>query len=117
VLIGDKAGSSSHPHLMAGAGKEGRIYLLDRDVLGKLNSGSDSQVVQSLPNAVGGLFGNPAYFNQVLYFCGSGDNLKGFSIVNAQISSAPASQSSVKFGFPGCVPQSPPMAARTQLYG
>jgi len=104
VLIGDEAGSSAHPHLMAGAGKEGRIYLLDRDNLGKLNSGSDSQIVQSLPNAIGGLFGNPSYFNRVLYFCGSGDNLKAFSIVNAQVSSAPTSQSSVKFGFPGCVP-------------
>jgi uncharacterized protein (TIGR03437 family) len=104
VLIGDEAGSGSHPHLMAGAGKEGRIYLLDRDYLGKLNSGSDSQIVQSLPNAIGGLFGNPAYFNQVLYFCGSGDNLKAFSVVNAQMSSGPTSQSSVKFGFPGCVP-------------
>jgi uncharacterized protein (TIGR03437 family) len=104
VLIGDEAGSSSHPHLMAGAGKEGRIYLLDRDSMGKLNSGSDSQIVQSLPNAIGGLFGNPAYFNQALYFCGSGDTLKAFSIVNARMSSAPASHSSVQFGFPGCVP-------------
>ena len=104
VLMGDEAGSSSHPHLMAGAGKEGRIYLLDRDSLGKLNSGSDSQIVQSLPNAIGGMYGNPAYFNQVLYFCGSGDNLKAFSVVNAQISLSPTSQSAVKFGFPGCVP-------------
>lgn len=104
VLMGDEAGSASHPHLMAGAGKEGRIYLLDRDNLGKLNSGSDSQIVQSLPNAIGGLFGNPAYFNRILYFCGSGDNLKAFSLVNAQMSSVPASQSAVKFGFPGCVP-------------
>jgi len=39
-----------------------------------------------------------------LYFCGSGDNLKAFSIVKAQMSSSPTSQSSVKFGFPGCVP-------------
>jgi uncharacterized protein (TIGR03437 family) len=104
ALIGDEAGSSAHPHLMAGAGKEGRIYLLDRDNLGKLQSGSDSQIVQSLPGAIGGLFGNPAYFNRTLYFCGSGDNLKAFSISNAQISPTPASHSSAKFGFPGCVP-------------
>jgi uncharacterized protein (TIGR03437 family) len=104
ALIGNEAGSTAHPHLMAGAGKEGRIYLLDRDNLGKLSSGSDSQIVQSLPGAIGGLFGNPAYFNKNLYFCGSGDSLKAFSISNAQMSSSPVSQSSAKFGFPGCVP-------------
>jgi uncharacterized protein (TIGR03437 family) len=104
ALIGNEAGSTAHPHLMAGAGKEGRIYLLDRDNLGKLSSGSDSQIVQSLPGAIGGLFGNPAYFNKTLYFCGSGDNLKAFSISGAQMSSSAVSQSSAKFGFPGCVP-------------
>jgi len=40
----------------------------------------------------------------MLYFCGSGDNLKAFSITNAQMSSTPASQSSEAFGYPGCVP-------------
>ena len=105
VLIGDEAGSGAHPHLMAGAGKEGRIYLLDRDNMGKLNTGSsDSQIVQSLPGAIGGLFGNPAYFNHSLYFCGSGDNLKAFSLSQAQLSTGPTSQSKVQFGYPGCLP-------------
>jgi uncharacterized protein (TIGR03437 family) len=104
ALLGDEAGNAAHPHLMAGAGKEGRIYLLDRDNLGKLQSGSDSQIVQSIPGAIGGLFGNPAYFNKTLYFCGSSDRLKAFPISNAQMSSAPASQSAATFGDPGCVP-------------
>jgi uncharacterized protein (TIGR03437 family) len=104
ALIGDEAGSAAHPHLMAGAGKEGRIYLLDRDNPGNLHSGSDSQIVQSLPGAIGGLFGNPAYFNRTLYFCGVRDRLKAFPISNAQMSPAPASQSSVTFDYPGCVP-------------
>jgi uncharacterized protein (TIGR03437 family) len=104
ALIGDEAGSTAHPHLMSGAGKEGRIYLLDRDNLGKLHAGSDSQIVQSIPGAIGGLFGNPAYFNQTLYFCGSGDRLKAFPISNAQMTLSPASQSSVTFAFPGCLP-------------
>ena len=103
ALIGDEAGSAAHPHLMAGAGKEGRIYLLDRDSPGKLQSGSDSQIVQSLPGAIAGIFGNPAYFNQALYFCGSGDTLKAFSISDAQMSTAPTSQSTEAFGYPGCV--------------
>jgi uncharacterized protein (TIGR03437 family) len=104
ALIADEAGSATHPHLMAGAGKEGRIYLLDRDNLGKRQSGSDSQIVESLPGAIGGLFGNPAYFNWTLYFCASGSSLKAFPISNAQMSSTPASQSSETFSYPGCVP-------------
>jgi hypothetical protein len=104
TLLGDEAGSPAHPHLMAGAGKEGRIYLLDRDHPGKWQAGSDSQIVQSLPSAIGGLFGNPSYFNQTLYFCGSGDTLKAFPVVNAQMSAAPASKSPEPYGYPGCLP-------------
>ena len=103
AFLGDEAGSPAHPHLMAGAGKEGRIYLLDRDALGGFQSGSDSQIVQSLPGALAGsLAGNPAYFNSAIYFCGAGDRLKAYSVSNAQMSPAPTSQSAAKVG--GCVP-------------
>ncbi|HVW09702.1 MAG TPA: PQQ-binding-like beta-propeller repeat protein, partial [Bryobacteraceae bacterium] len=62
ALIGDEAGSAAHPHLMTGAGKEGRIYLLDRDNMGKLStSGSDSQIPQSVLGDMPSEFGNPAY--------------------------------------------------------
>ena len=104
ALLSDEAGSALHPHLMAGAGKEGRIYLLDRDNLGKWQAGSDSQIVASPSSRIGGLFGNPAYFNKNVYFCGSGDSLKAFPVSNAIMSDAPASESSARFGFPGCVP-------------
>lgn len=104
ALVGDEAGSSAHPHLMIGIGKEGRIYVLDRDNLGKWHAGSDSQIVGSLANAVSGSFGKPSYFNQIAYFCGSGDNLKAFTLANAAMGSTPASQSQVAFGSPGCVP-------------
>ncbi len=104
ALLADEAGSAAHPHLMAGAGKEGRIYLLDRDNMGKLHAGSDSQIVQSISGAIGSLFGNPAYFNQTVYFCGAGDALKAFPISNARMTSTPASQSIVYFSYPGCVP-------------
>jgi uncharacterized protein (TIGR03437 family) len=102
ALLGDEAGSAAHPHLMAGAGKEGRLYLIDRDNPGKWRAGGDDQIVQSIPNAIGGLFGNPAYFNKALYFCGSGDSLKSFSVTNAQMSAAPTSSSPDPAGI--CVP-------------
>ena len=106
ALLGDEAGSADHPHLMAGAGKEGRLYLLDRDNLGQWrNTTDDSQIVASSgAGAIGGLFGNPSYFNHTVYFCGSGDNLKAYSVWNAVLSNGPSSLSPNRFGSPGCLP-------------
>ncbi len=103
ALLGDEAGNASHPHLMAGSGKEGRIYLLDRDNLGKWQAGSDSQIVGSVASAIGGLFGNPAYYNQNVYYCGTGDRLKAFPVSNATLAQKPAAQSPASFGS-GCLP-------------
>ena len=104
LLLPDSAGSPAHPHLLTSAGKEGRIYLLDRDNLGHFQDGSDSQIVQSLPGAVGGMFSIPAYFNGTVYFSGAGDNLKAFPIANAALATTPSSQSATKFGGLGAVP-------------
>ena len=104
VLLPDSVGSASHPHLLVSAGKEGRIYLLDRDNMGHFQAGSDSQIVQSLPGAITALFGIPAYFNNTVYFSGAGDHLKAFSIANGQFSAGPVSQSSAIFGSFGATP-------------
>jgi uncharacterized protein (TIGR03437 family) len=106
ALLGDEAGSPEHPHLLAGAGKEGRLYLLDRDNMGQWQGASaDSQIVGSSgANAIGGLFGNPSYFNHAVYFCGSGDNLKAYGVWSAVLSSGPTSISPGKFAGLGCVP-------------
>jgi hypothetical protein len=46
VLLPAQAGP--HPHLLVVAGKESKLYLLDRDKLGKFQEGADSQIVQSV---------------------------------------------------------------------
>lgn len=102
VLLPDSAGSAAHPHLLVSAGKEGRIYLIDRDNMGHFHAGSDIQIPQSLPGAVGALFGMPVYFNGTVYFSGSGDFLKAFSIANNRLSDAPTSRSAKNVG--GSVP-------------
>ncbi len=104
LLLPDSAGSAAHPHLLTSAGKEGRIYLLDRDNLGKWQANSDSQIVQSIPGAVGGLFGIPAYFNNTLYFSGSSQPMKAFSIQSARMSTTPTSATAFSFGNFGGVP-------------
>ena len=104
VLLPDLAGSLAHQRLLVSAGKEGRIYLLDRDRMGRFNPDADSQIVQSIEGAVGAAFGGPAYFNGTVYFSAAYDRLKAFSVSGAHIETPPASQSSLVFDYPGAIP-------------
>jgi hypothetical protein len=92
MLLPDEVGSPAHPHLLVGCGKEGTIYLVDRDNMGHYKTANNSQIVQSLPLVIGGTWGNPAYFNGWIYYQGTQDPLKAFSISNAQLSEQPVSQ-------------------------
>ena len=104
LLLPDSVGSAAHPHLIVGCGKEGKIYLVDRDNMGHYNAANDNQVVQSIGGAVGGTWSSPAYFNNFIYYLGNGDVLKAFKITNGVIVTAPASQSTTSYGFPGATP-------------
>ena len=103
LLLPDQSGTA-HPHLLVGAGKEGRIYLIDRDNLGKHNAQSD-QIVQSIPNAVGpgddSVFYSPVFWNGNVYFSGTQDVIKAFSLNNGRLSTAPVMQAATTFTFPG----------------
>lgn len=103
LILPDQPGA--HPHLLVQAGKQGNVYILNRDpgAMGHFSS-SANNIVQELDAAVGGMWASPVYFNGRIYFWGSGDNLKAFSIANGTVSSSPADQSSVTFGFPGATP-------------
>ena len=104
VLLPDLAGSLTHQRLLVSAGKEGRIYLLDRDRMGRFNPDGDSQIVQSIEGAVGAAFGGPAYFNGTLYFSAAHDRIKAFSVSGAHIETSPVSQSTLVFDYPGAIP-------------
>ncbi len=97
VLPDQPAGSTSHPHLLVTCGKDGRIFLLDREKLGEYNgpSGPD-RVVQTLPlqpestASQPGIWGGPAYYHspdgQFVYYCGSQGHLKAFRLLNGALS-------------------------------
>src|SRR5260370_3029267 len=107
---------------MIGCGKNGAIYVLDRDQMGHFNSSGDTQIIQELLNVIGGTVVNPnsstyvencyssaAYWQGHVYFGGINDSLKMFNFSKRLFSSSAVSQSPyVHSGFPGTNP--PPSA-------
>jgi hypothetical protein len=105
----DQAGT--YPNMLLGAGKEGKIYLMNRDQFTTGNNhfnatSSVDFVAQSVSGQIGGngSFDTPAYFNGRVYYAGSGSNLKAFSITSGVLSGSPVSTSSRSFAFPGATP-------------
>jgi len=97
-------GSGIVRHLSVGAGKDGHIYVVNRDAMGKFNAGSNN-VYQDLSGALGsGIWGMPAYFNGTLYYGAVGDAIKAFKITNAKLSTGPVGQTSNTFRYPGTTP-------------
>jgi hypothetical protein len=92
-------------HLGTGAGKEGDVYVFDRDNMGKFDPKGDSNLYQELPEALaGGEFTTPAWFNNTVYFGASGDYIRAFPVVAARLSSAPSATTPNKFVYPGSTP-------------
>jgi hypothetical protein len=91
-------------HLAVGAGKDGHMYVVDRDSMGKWNPGSN-QIYQDLTGALGGaVFSMPAFFNNMVYYGAVGTTLRAFPIVTARISGTPSSATMTSFTYPGTTP-------------
>jgi glucose dehydrogenase len=91
-------------HLMVGAGKDGKIYVVDRDGMGKFDA-TKNNIWQEVDGALGGgVFSSPAYFNGTLYYGAVGAQLKAFGITNAKLAATARSQSGTSFSYPGTSP-------------
>ena len=91
-------------HLMVGAGKDGNIYVVDRDSMGKFNANGNKNY-QTLNGVLpGGIWSTPAYFNGTLYYGDVSGTLKAFAISSAKLGLAPQSQSATQFTYPGTAP-------------
>jgi hypothetical protein len=92
-------------HLVIGAGKDGNIYLVNRDSMGKYSSSGNSQIWQQVSGVLpSGIWSTPAYFNGTVYYGDSGATLKAFALSNAKIGATPQSQSPSHFPYPGTAP-------------
>jgi hypothetical protein len=97
--------SHNNWQLAVGAGKDGNIYLVNRNLMGKFNTQNDDGIYQEIDNALsGGVWAMPAYFKNTIYYGAVNDTLKAFSIVDAKLVAAPTSESSISFPYPGSTP-------------
>jgi hypothetical protein len=108
MILPDTVGSTQHPHLVVGCGKEGKVYLVDRDNMGHFNPGGDTQIIQTFylagTNLTDLVFGLPAFFKDRIYYQGVNLALKAFAISNAAINPTPVSQATDSVTFRGATP-------------
>ena len=72
-------------HLVVGAGKDGNLYVVNRDSMGKFNA-SNNTIRQQLTGALAnGVFSSPAYFNGTIYYGPVSGSLLAFSVTNATV--------------------------------
>jgi hypothetical protein len=111
--------SSAHPHELVGGGKDGRVFVLDRDHMGGFKAptnpacdntstppASCDDVVQTIPDIGNAQFDNifdtPAYFNGLVYFHPQTATLQAFQYSNGTLSRV--ASAGIRFGDHGATP-------------
>jgi hypothetical protein len=91
VLLPDQPGAN--PHLLLAGGKEGVVYLVNRDNMGQFNVNGDN-VVQEISTNLGQIYSVPVYWNGMVYYIGTnGHTLQAYSLSNGLLSTSPVAQS------------------------
>jgi hypothetical protein len=105
VVLPDLSDGAGHTmHLAVGAGKDGNLYLVNRDSMGKFSS-NNSGIYQEVAGALSGaVFTMPAYFNNTIYYGSVGGPIQAFTITNAKLSGTATAQTANSFGYPGATP-------------
>jgi streptogramin lyase len=105
LILPDLVDSSSVVHHYAvAAGKDGNMYVLDRDNLGQFHMSTNDTVQTIAINGSSGAnqnFSTPAYFNKNVYVCPSGQTLKAFAISNALLATSATMQTTTAIGTAG----------------
>ena len=101
-------GSSSYPHITVGGGKDGNVFVVNRDHMGGFNDSTNNvlQTVHLGTQQYDNIFSTPAYWNGNIYFHSNQDVLRAFSwtagaSAGQQLSSQSTSAGSAVFGVHG----------------
>ena len=99
LILPDQPGL--YPHELVAGGKQGTLYLVNRDDMGEFNATTDN-VIQEIPKAVANvLVGVPTYWNGSVYVAGDLDYIKQFALVDGMLTPQPVSQTTVQFNGTG----------------
>lgn len=101
-------GSSAIPHETLGGGKDGNIFVINRDSMGGYN-GSSNNVLQTVhigTSQYNNIFSTPVYWNGFVYFHPNADVLRQFTwnanaSAGQQLSSSATYASATSFGMHG----------------
>ena len=104
LLLPDQPGP--YPHLLATGGKDGRIWLLNRDNLGKYirTPVADAGAVQVIPDGSDALFGGGDYWKGNLYVQETGDYLKQYVLKDGTAPNPPILSADEFPSYPYFVP-------------
>jgi hypothetical protein len=89
--------------LMMVGGKQGVLYVIDRDHMGKYFAADDSRAVQVVRIGTG-IYSAPAYWNRHVYIFAADDTLKDFAVESGQLSANPVAKGKTRFIDPGATP-------------
>jgi hypothetical protein len=109
VLLPNQSSGNGPKHLLTEVGKEGVIYLIDRDNMGGYNPVDLDQIWQFVAGVLQpglGQWGTPAFWQNHLYVGGSLDFLKQFTFFPSteKFDTSVSSYSTFQFGYPGPTP-------------
>ncbi len=104
VLTDLSNGAGQTLHLAVGAGKDGNIYVVNRDSMGKFSSNNGS-IYQQITGALAAVWAAPVYFNGTVYFGPSLSRpIQAFTFTNAKLSTTAIAKTPTSFGYPGATP-------------
>ncbi len=98
LILPDQPGP--YPHELLAGGKQGTLYLINRDDLGEFDPGNDD-VIQTIPGFPFELSGVPSYWNGSAYVAGDHDDIKQFPLISGTLTPQPVSQTTIAFGGSG----------------
>src|SRR5258707_4889546 len=101
LLLPDQS-TGGHTHLLVVVGKQGKLYLVDRDNMSGFHT--TDAMVQSFQlnsgNSNTGLWGMPTYGNNTVYVWGTQDVMKSFPISAGKLPTTASKTCSASSGFP-----------------
>ncbi len=105
MVLPNSASVNQQSHLVVGAGKDGNIYVANRDNMGKWNANNNNALYQQLTGALpNGAWSMPAYFFNSVYYGGVSDHIKAYPFANGKLGTSPNSQTVKTFTYPGTTP-------------